>query len=203
MIELKKVVKRFDQVTALDGLSFTVKKGEIVGLLGPNGAGKTTTLRVLAGVLPISQGKILVNRQPLDKVIRQLKEKIGYLPENNPLYEEMTVEEYLYFWAEIKGLDREAQSRAINLVINQTGIGEVYYRLIGNLSKGYRQRVGLSQAILTRPEILLLDEPTEGLDPNQRQQIRKLIKQLGKNRTVIVSSHVLSEMRNSYKNIEK
>ena len=194
MIQLKRIVKRFGPITALDELSFTIKKGEIVGLLGPNGAGKTTTLRIIAGILPPSQGEVLINHQTLSQANGEWKKLIGYLPENNPLYEELTVEEFLKFWARLKGLDKLGQQRAINFVVKSTGLAEVYYRPINELSKGFRQRVGFSQAILTKPEILLLDEPTEGLDPNQRREIRQLIKKLGRHRTVVVSSHILSEV---------
>ena len=183
MIELKKVSKKFGQITALKNVSFRIRKGEIVGLLGPNGAGKTTTLRIIAGILPPSRGKVFTNG-----------ESIGYLPENNPLYDELTVEEFLNFWTEIEGLKEDEQKKAIDFVVRNTNIKEVFYRPISQLSKGYRQRVGLSQAILTQPDILILDEPTEGLDPNQRREIKNLIKKLGRKRTVIVSSHILSEI---------
>lgn len=194
MIELKKVSKRFGETRALENISFSVKSGEIIGLLGPNGAGKTTSLRLIAGVLPPSSGQIFIENKELKNSSQKLKKLIGYLPERNPLYDEMTVEEFLRFWAEIKGLLGNAKKRAIDFVVKHTGIAEVFYRPISEISKGYRQRVGLSQAILTKPDILLLDEPTEGLDPNQRKEIKKLIKSLGKNRTIIISSHVLSEV---------
>lgn len=194
MIELKKVSKKFGETRALENISFSVKSGEIIGLLGPNGAGKTTTLRLIAGVLPPSSGQIFIENKELKNSSQKLKKLIGYLPERNPLYDEMTVEEFLRFWAEIKGLLGNTKKRAIDFVVKHTGIAEVFYRPISEISKGYRQRVGLSQAILTKPDILLLDEPTEGLDPNQRKEIKKLIKSLGKNRTIIISSHVLSEV---------
>jgi ABC-2 type transport system ATP-binding protein len=194
MIEVRGLKKRFGQVKALDGVSFKISKGEIVGLLGPNAAGKTTTLNILAGVLPPSAGRVLIDNQDLEENPLELKQKIGFLPENNPLYEEMLVEEYLRFWAEVKGLDKVGQKQALDFVIKNCDLKSVLGRPISELSKGFRQRVGLSQAILTKPEILLLDEPTEGLDPNQRREISGLIKALGKNRTVIISSHVLSEL---------
>ncbi|MGB9911722.1 MAG: ABC transporter ATP-binding protein [Microgenomates group bacterium] len=194
MIEVKGLKKRFGQVKALDGLSFKIGRGEIVGLLGPNAAGKTTTLNILAGVLPPSEGKVLIDEEDLEENSLLLKQKIGFLPENNPLYEEMLVEEYLRFWAEVKGLTKEEQKKAVDFVVKNCGLKEVFYRPVGELSKGFRQRVGLAQAILTKPEILLLDEPTEGLDPNQRREISGLIKSLGKDRTVIISSHVLAEL---------
>jgi ABC-2 type transport system ATP-binding protein len=194
MIVLNDLSKRFDHRFVVDGLNLKIKPGEIVGLLGPNGAGKTTTLRMLAGVLPPSRGSVLINNQNLKEFGKDIKKIIGFLPENNPLYDDLTVEEYLNFWAEIKGLVSSQKEEALDFVIKNCGIGEVFYRLIGELSKGYRQRVGLAQAILARPEILILDEPTEGLDPNQRQEIAKLIRNLGNKRTVIISSHVLGEI---------
>ncbi len=194
MIVLNDLSKRFDHRFVVDGLNLKIKPGEIVGLLGPNGAGKTTTLRMLAGVLPPSRGSVLINNQNLKEFGKDIKKIIGFLPENNPLYDDLTVEEYLNFWAEIKGLVSSQKEEALDFVIKNCGISEVFYRLIGELSKGYRQRVGLAQAILARPEILILDEPTEGLDPNQRQEIAKLIRNLGNKRTVIISSHVLGEI---------
>ena len=194
MIVLKKVEKNFGENKAVDGISLTIKPGEIVGLLGPNGAGKTTTLRMLAGVLPPTKGTITIDGKGFDETEQTLKGRIGYLPEENPLYDDLTVEEHLKFWASMKHLGVEETAEAIEFAIEKTGIREVYYRLIGELSKGYRQRVGLAQAILARPDILLLDEPTEGLDPNQRRDIQTLLSDLKVSRTVIVSSHVLSEI---------
>ncbi len=194
MIEARNLKKKFGVIKALDGVSFKIKRGEIVGLLGPNAAGKTTTLNILAGVLPPSAGQVLIDEQDLEENPLVLKQKIGFLPENNPLYEEMLVEEYLRFWAQVKGLEKEEQKGALDFVVKSCDLRGVFYRPIGELSKGFRQRVGLAQAILSKPEILILDEPTEGLDPNQRREIAGLIRSLGKNRTVIISSHVLSEV---------
>lgn len=194
MITLTDVAKRYDDHLAVDGINLTISEGEIVGLLGPNGAGKTTTLRMITGVMPPSHGTITINGQSMKDHDKQIKKSIGFLPENNPLYDDVTVEELLLFWAQIKGIPRDKQQEAINFVVAHTGIADVYYRPINHLSKGYRQRVGLSQAILTKPAILVLDEPTEGLDPNQRRDIQQLIQSLGEKRTVIVSSHVLSEI---------
>lgn len=194
MITLTNVSKKFDSSTVVDDVSFKIRSGEIVGVLGPNGAGKTTTLRMVAGVLPPSHGQIEIDGLDLARDADRAKEKIGYLPENNPLFEDLTVEEYLKFWCQIKGLSLSESAEAITFVVESCGISEVYYRPMAELSKGYRQRVGLSQALLNKPEILILDEPTEGLDPNQRQDIAALIKSLGKKRTVIISSHVLSEL---------
>lgn len=194
MIELTNVTKLYDEVEVVKDISISVKEGEIVGLLGPNGAGKTTTLRMIAGVLPHTHGTVTVDGKSFLSDEQELKSRIGYLPEGNPLYDELTVEEYLTFWARVKGVPKSSLEEALSFVIKNAGLQEVFYRPIGELSKGYRQRVGLSQAILTRPQILILDEPTEGLDPNQRQDIASLITSLGKKRTVIISSHVLSEV---------
>lgn len=194
MITITNLSKRFDTQFVVDNISLKIKEGEIVGLLGPNGAGKTTTLRMITGVLPPTKGAVIINGRDITQDSDSLKKRIGFLPENNPLYEDVTVEEYLRFWADIKGIEKDKRAEAIDFVVESCGIAEVYYRPIGELSKGYRQRVGLSQAILTKPDILILDEPTEGLDPNQRQDIAKLILSLGKKRTVIISSHVLSEV---------
>lgn len=194
MIKISKLTKNFDQTPVVKGVSLTIKPGEIIGLLGPNGAGKTTTIRMIAGVLPPSKGKITINGMSYTDKGEELKQQIGYLPENNPIYDELTVEEHLHFWAKVKSIPESKINNSIKFAVSRTGIADVYYRFIGELSKGYRQRVGLAQAILSKPEILLLDEPTEGLDPNQRKDIQKLLSELKKDRTVIVSSHVLSEI---------
>lgn len=193
MIKLNKITKKFGTTLAVKGISIKIMPGEIVGLLGPNGAGKTTTLRMMAGVLPPTNGTVEIDGKNISDH-EEIKTRIGYLPEDNPLYEELTVEEHLHFWAQMKGMKKEEAETAIAYAIEKTGIKEVYYRLIGELSKGYQQRVGLAQAILGKPDILLLDEPTEGLDPNQRRDIQDLLNELKKSRTVIVSSHVLSEI---------
>lgn len=194
MISLSNISKQFNGVMAVKKISLNIEPGEIVGLLGPNGAGKTTTLRILAGVLPASGGSVRVDGKTFEEHDGLLKRTIGYMPENNPLYEELTVEEHLQFWGKVKGIAPEKMAEAIEYAVEKTGIGEVYYRLIGELSKGYRQRVGLAQAILGKPQILILDEPTEGLDPNQRREIQALLNELKESRTVIVSSHVLGEV---------
>lgn len=195
MITLSKISKSFGQTEAVKKINLSIKPGEIVGLLGPNGAGKTTTLRMLAGVLPPSKGEVKIDGQNFLEDGQAVKAKIGYLPENNPLYEDMTVEEHMIFWSRMKNIGKgKPRQEAIRYAVESTGIETVYYRFISELSKGFRQRVGLAQAILNKPEILILDEPTEGLDPNQRKDIQKLLSELQKSRTVIVSSHVLGEI---------
>lgn len=192
MISFENVSKKYGTTTVVDDISFSVGEGEVVGLLGPNGAGKTTTLRLLTGILPASKGRVEIDdRNPLEN--QEIRNNIGFLPENNPLYTDMTVEEWLKFWAEIKSEQAITQER-IWEVVKQIGLDSVYFRPISELSKGYKQRVGLGQAILAKPRILVLDEPTEGLDPNQRAEIHQLIKDLGKKRTVIISSHILAEI---------
>lgn len=193
MLIAQDLTKQFNTREVVKNISFKIKEGEIVGLLGPNGAGKTTTLRMIAGVLPPTDGSITLDGKNVIDTPEQ-KSKIGFLPENNPLYFDMLVSEYLEFWSNIKGLTGATKKDAIDFVVKSCGISDVYYRPIGELSKGYKQRVGLSQAILTKPDLLILDEPTEGLDPNQRHDIANLITELGKKRTVIISSHVLSEL---------
>lgn len=194
MIELEGVTKRFGAKVAVDGLNLRVEKGEILGLLGPNGAGKTTTMRIITGYLPPTAGTVRVAgiRVPQNPVA--VKRAIGYLPENPPLYTELTVREQLAFVAEIKGIPRAERSRAVARVMEETVILEVAGRLVGNLSRGYRQRVGLAQALLGAPQVLILDEPTVGLDPRQIIEIRELIRELAGERTVILSSHILPEV---------
>ncbi|MCX8122881.1 MAG: ATP-binding cassette domain-containing protein [Spirochaetes bacterium] len=191
MINVLNLVKHYGEVKAVDGISFTIRKGEITGLLGPNGAGKTTTLRILTGYLQPTSGVVsvdefLVNENPIE-----VKKRIGYLPESAPLYPDMIVYDFLQFMADIRDVyDKER----IKDVAIQCGITEVMHKNISELSKGYKQRVGLAQAILHDPEILILDEPTNGLDPNQIIEIRDLIKELGKEKTVILSTHILQEV---------
>jgi len=191
------VSKRFDDVTAVDRVSFAVDPGEVVGFLGPNGAGKSTTMRLITQYYEPDTGDIRLDGVPLVEAGRAAKRRIGYLPENNPLYGDMLVSEYLGFIADLRELRGDARSQALDEAVTGTGLETVYYRPIGELSKGFRQRVGLAQAILHRPDLLVLDEPTEGLDPNQRVEIRRLIGQLGKARTVILSTHVLSEVQHT------
>lgn len=195
LLTLTGVSKQFGAVTAVDAISLAVDRGEVVGFLGPNGAGKSTTMRMITQYLEPDAGAIDFDGAPLDEAARDAKRRIGYLPENNPLYGDMLVAEYLTFIAKLRELEGPERGTAIDEAIAGTGIADVYYRPIGELSKGYRQRVGLAQAILHRPDLLVLDEPTEGLDPNQRVEIRRLIAELGRQRTVILSTHVLPEVQ--------
>ena len=195
MIELKQVTKRYGAVEAVRDISFTAPKGQIVGLLGQNGAGKTTTLNILTGYMPPTSGQVLVDGMDMLTHARACKRAIGYLPEKPPLYDEMTVRSYLKFVCELKEVDHKAIPAHVDEVMDICGLTEVSGRLIGHLSKGYRQRVGVAQALCGDPPILVLDEPTVGLDPRQVVEIRALIKQLGANHTVIFSSHLLSEIQ--------
>jgi len=194
MIEIINVVKKYSQITALNNVYATIKKSEIVGLLGPNGAGKSTLMKIIAGFLIPDQGEIKINSQDLKENEITLKKRIGYMPENNPLYKEMLVFEALNFSMQINGIKKNETNSRIDKVVSEVGLEEVYYRPIAELSKGYKQRVGLAQALIHNPDILVLDEPTEGLDPNQRAEIRSLIKSLGKDKTVIISTHVMQEV---------
>lgn len=194
MIEVKNLVKKYGNHTAVDHLNFTIEEGHVYGFLGPNGAGKSTTMNIMTGYLGATEGEVLINGHDILKEPEEAKKQIGYLPELPPLYMEMTVREYLEFVAELKGIAKKKRGESINEVEKMVKIWEVENRLIKNLSKGYRQRVGLAQAVLGFPEIIILDEPSVGLDPKQIIEIRDLIKELGKNHTVILSSHILSEI---------
>jgi ABC-2 type transport system ATP-binding protein len=196
-INVKGVTKNFGALTAVDNLSFAVHKGEIAGFLGPNGSGKTTTMRMLTSYYTPDRGSISINGVDTQDNDLQTRASIGYLPENNPLYEDMLVSEYLAFVAELRGLSKSERKENLDQTVEETGLNNVYYRPIHELSKGYHQRVGLAQAILHRPSILILDEPTEGLDPNQRITIRDLIRHLGGERTVLLSTHVMQEVENT------
>ncbi|HTS87149.1 MAG TPA: ATP-binding cassette domain-containing protein [Gemmatimonadales bacterium] len=193
LLSLESVTKRYGDVTAVENLSFAVDRGQVVGFLGPNGAGKSTTMRMITQYQEPDGGRILFDGVPLDEAGLDAKRRVGYLPENNPLYTEMLVAEYLNFVGRLRDLGGRPLAQAIDEAVVATGIEGVFHRPIGELSKGYRQRVGLASAILHRPDLLVLDEPTEGLDPNQRIEIRHLIGHLGRDRTVILSTHVLSE----------
>lgn len=194
MIEVTDLTKKYGNHVAVDHLSFKVEKGQIYGFLGPNGAGKSTTMNMLTGYLAATEGKVTINGKDIQKEPEEARKSIGYLPELPPLYTEMTVAEYLKFVAELKKVPRQERSRQIEEVMEMTRITDMSSRLIKNLSKGYRQRVGLAQAILGYPEVIILDEPTVGLDPKQIIEIRDLIKRLGETHTIILSSHILSEV---------
>ncbi len=194
MIEVRDLCKRYGQHVAVEGVSFHVAQGEILGFLGPNGAGKTTTMRIITGFLPPSSGTVLVEGWDVARHPLEVKRRIGYLCEAPPVYREMVVRSYLHFVARIKGVAASARSRLVEQAIERCGLQEVAHRVVGHLSKGYRQRVGLAQAILHEPPVLILDEPTVGLDPRQITEIRQLIRQLGAERTVILSTHILPEV---------
>jgi len=195
VIQVKQINKYYDNHKAVDGVSFTVKKGEILGFLGPNGAGKTTTMNILSGFLQPTSGTALINGFDVIQQSLQAKSCIGYLPEIPPVYPTMLVYEYLNFAARLHGVSKENKNKAVATAIEKCGLGDVRSRLIGNLSKGFRQRVGLAQAIAHDPEILILDEPTVGLDPKQIIEIRKMIHDLAGDHTVILSTHILPEVQ--------
>jgi ABC-2 type transport system ATP-binding protein len=194
MIQVEHLTKRFGTTTAIDDVSFEVKKGEVLGFLGPNGAGKTTTMRILAGFFPASEGKAFVAGFNVFEKPLEAKKRVGYMPEQPPLYTEMSVDSYLRFAATIKGLGRSRLENRLYEVKGLCGISDVGDRLIKHLSKGYRQRVGLAQALIHEPEVLILDEPTVGLDPKQIIEVRELIKSLGGEHTIILSTHILPEV---------
>ena len=195
LIEVKDLVKQYGKIRAVDHVSFSLEKGKIYGFLGSNGAGKSTTMNIMTGYLAPTEGSVVIDGYDILKEPEKAKAKIGYLPEIPPLYPEMTVREYLDFACDIKGLKREKKEGQLKSVMDLTKTEDVGDRLIRNLSKGYRQRVGLAQAILGYPEIIILDEPNVGLDPSQIIEIRELIRRLAKNHTVILSSHILAEVR--------
>jgi hypothetical protein len=195
LIEVKNLVKKYGDHTAVDHLSFTVEKGQIYGFLGPNGAGKSTTMNIMTGYLGATDGEVLINGHDILKEPEAAKKSIGYLPELPPLYMDMTVMEYLKFSTELKKIKKEDREAEIEKALKLVKLADVQDRLIKNLSKGYKQRVGLAQAILGFPEIIILDEPTVGLDPKQIIEIRELIRELAKEHTVILSSHILAEIR--------
>lgn len=194
MIEINNLVKKYGEHVAVDHLSLTVEPGKIYGFLGPNGAGKSTTMNIITGYLGATSGTVTINGHDIFKEPEEAKKCVGYLPEIPPLYADMTVLEYLNFVAELKKLQKSLRKRYVEEAMETTGILDVKNRMIRNLSKGYRQRVGFAQAILGYPEIIILDEPTVGLDPKQIIEIRDLIKKLGEKHTVILSSHILTEI---------
>lgn len=194
LIEVKNLTKKYGSHVAVDNLTFTVEKGQIYGFLGPNGAGKSTTMNIITGYLAATEGVALVNGKDIQKEPEEAKKNIGYLPELPPVYMDMTVKEYLFFVAELKKVPKKERAGQVEKVMEMTKITDMQKRLIKNLSKGYRQRVGLAQAILGDPPVIIMDEPTVGLDPKQIIEIRDLIRSLGKEHTVILSSHILSEV---------
>ena len=194
IIEVKNIYKEFGSYLAVKDLSFSVKEGEIVGILGPNGAGKTTSMRILTGFLYPTKGTIKINGKNLFENPVSSRKLIGYVPEGSPLYNEMTVIDFLSFVFEARNLDKEKKDNSVNNVVNLLKLNNVLFQRIETLSKGYRRRVGLAQAIIHNPKILILDEPTDGLDPNQKNDVRKLIKELGKDKAIIISTHILEEI---------
>ncbi len=194
MIEVSNLTKRYAGRTAVDDLSFTVARGEIVGLLGPNGAGKSTTMRILSSFMPATSGTVRVAGFDVFHAADEVRRRIGYMPENNPLYPEMRVREYLKFRARLKGLGWKKSRERVSTVMEQCGLTDVGRRIIGQLSKGYKQRVGLADALVHEPELIILDEPTIGLDPQQIRSVRQLIKSLAGKHTVLISTHILPEV---------
>jgi len=194
MISVRDLTKRFGSIEAVRSLTFEARPGEILGFLGPNGAGKTTTMRILTGYLNPTEGEARVCGFDVVEASLEVRRRVGYLPENAPLYADMTVFEFLRFAAEAREIPRARRSAAIAAAIEECGLGAVVGRVIGHLSKGYRQRTCLAQALVHRPEVLVLDEPTSGLDPNQIVEIRELVRQLGRDRAIVWSTHILSEV---------
>jgi len=197
MIKVEGLTKRYARTVAVNDISFEVEKGQIVGFLGPNGAGKTTTMRILTGFLPPTSGKANVAGFDVQEHPMEVKKRIGYLPETPPLYPEMEVSEYLEFAGQLKGIGKSDIRRRVDDAIGRCSLGDVRSRLIGKLSKGYRQRVGIAQAIIHNPDVLILDEPTSGLDPKQIIEIRELLRHLAGDHTIILSTHILSEVEHS------
>ena len=194
MIEVKNITKRYGKAVAVENISFTIEDGEIVGLLGPNGAGKSTTMNILTGFLEQTEGEVIIDGFDTLKKPKKAKKEIGYMPEGVPLYTDLTVKEFVTYMAEIKQVDKKSRKEKVEKIIEQTGLKDVEKKLIKNLSRGYKQRVSMAGTLVGEPKILILDEPTVGLDPKQITEIRNLIKELGKTHTIILSSHILSEV---------
>lgn len=194
MIEVKNVTKKYPNIKAVDNISFTIKDGEVVGFLGPNGAGKTTTMNMITGFIEPTEGQIIINGFDIVKKSKKAKKQIGYMPEGVPLYTELTAREFVNYMAELKDVKAKERKEAVEKAIEETGLKDVQNKLIKNLSRGYKQRVSMAGALVGNPEVIILDEPTVGLDPKQITEIRSLIKELGKKHTVILSSHILSEV---------
>jgi len=197
MITVEGVTKRFGSHVAVSDVSFEVGRGEVVGFLGPNGAGKTTTMRLLTGTLQPDEGRVLIDGRSIGDDLTGAKRPTGYLPESNPLYDDMLVCDYLAFAGRLRDLQGKSLRMAVRKAADRTGLDDVFYRPVAEASKGFRQRIGLAAAILHEPEILVLDEPTEGLDPNQRVEIRRLVSELGRERTVLLSTHVMQEVEST------
>lgn len=195
MIEISRLSKLYGTQRAVDDITFSVKKGEIVGFLGPNGAGKTTTMKMITCFMPPTEGKITVNEMDVEEESLEIRRMIGYLPELNPLYLDMNVVDFLLYISELRSIEKENRNARVRDVVDLCALGDVLHKDIGQLSKGYKQRVGIAQAMIHDPKILILDEPTIGLDPNQVVDIRNLIKQLGREKTVILSTHILTEVQ--------
>lgn len=194
MIEVKNVTKKYGSFTAVDNISFDVKDGEVVGFLGPNGAGKSTTMNMITGFIEPTDGQIIINGNDISKRPKKAKKQIGYMPENVPLYYDLTVKEFVTYMAELKFVKRQERKEQVEKVIKETGLESVEKKLIKNLSRGYKQRVSMAGALVGDPDVIILDEPTVGLDPKQITEIRNLIKELGKKHTVILSTHILPEV---------
>lgn len=194
MIEVKNITKKYGSTTAVDNITFNINEGEIIGLLGPNGAGKSTTMNMITGYIEPTEGEIIINGNNISKKPQKAKRQIGYMPEGVPLYSDLTVKEFVTYMAELKKVEKKTRKEKVEKIIEQTGLKDVENKLTRNLSRGYKQRVSMAGALVGEPQILILDEPTVGLDPKQITEIRALIKELGKTHTVILSSHILSEV---------
>lgn len=194
MIEVKNVTKKYPNIKAVDNISFEIKDGEVVGFLGPNGAGKTTTMNMITGFIEPTEGQIIINGFDVVKKAKKAKKQIGYMPEGVPLYTELTAKEFVSYMADLKGVKSKEKKQMVEKVLEETGLSNVQNKLVKNLSRGYKQRVSMAGALVGDPKVIILDEPTVGLDPKQITEIRNLIKELGKKHTVILSSHILSEV---------
>ena len=194
MIKVKNVTKKYGSTVAVDNISFKINEGEIIGLLGPNGAGKSTTMNMITGYIEATTGEIIIEGYDISKKSKKAKEQIGYMPEGVPLYSDLTVKEFVTYMSELKKVNKKERKEKVEKIIEQTGLKNVENKLIRNLSRGYKQRVSMAGALVGDPKILILDEPTVGLDPKQITEIRQLIKDLGKTHTIILSSHILSEV---------
>lgn len=194
MIQVENITKKYGSFTAVENINFEIEEGEIVGFLGPNGAGKSTTMNMITGFIEPTSGKIIVDGYDISKKPRKAKRQIGYMPEGVPLYSDLTVKEFVTYMAELKGVPRKEKKEKVQKAINETGLTDVQNKLTRNLSRGYKQRVSMAGALVSNPKVIILDEPTVGLDPKQVTEIRALIKELGKEHTVILSSHILSEV---------